>query len=52
MLITDYSEYLIERQESVYRMKMLGEERNRLNTPDGQRGPFIGTKCVIWGSGI
>lgn len=27
MLITDYSEYLIERQESVYRMKMLGEEK-------------------------
>jgi len=52
MLITDYSEYLVEHQEGVYRMKMLGEERSRLNTPDDQRGPLIGTKCVIWGQSL
>lgn len=52
MLITDYSEYLVEHQESVYRMTMLGEERNRLNTPDDQRGPLTGTKCVIWGRSL
>ena len=51
-MITDYSEYLIEHQESVYRVKMLGGEGNRLNTPDDQRGPLIGTKCVIWGQGF